>query len=161
MPVDTGQPFGVYVDFAHTPDALERLCQSAREMTKGKVLVLFGCGGDRDKGKRPLMGEATTTNADYVVVTSDNPRSESVDDIIKDIKPGLKKKNYKIIPDRKEAIVHIINEAETGDVVLLAGKGIENYQEINGKRFPFDDNVVAQETLLERGFEPANAVEEN
>ncbi len=161
MPIDEGQPFGVYVDFAHTPDALERLCQSAREMTKGKVLVLFGCGGDRDKGKRPLMGKAATTNADYVVVTSDNPRSESQDDIIKNIKPGLKTRNYKIIPDRKEAIAHIINEAETGDVVLLAGKGIENYQEINGERFPFDDTIIARETLVERGFEPANAVEEN
>jgi len=161
MPVDEGQPFGVYVDFAHTPDALERLCQSAREMTKGKVLVLFGCGGDRDKGKRPLMGTAAITNADYVVVTSDNPRSESPDKIIKDIKPGLKKKNYIIIPDRKEAIAHIIKEASTGDVVLLAGKGVENYQEINGERFPFDDSVLAREALIERGFEPANAIEEN
>ena len=161
MPIDEGQPFGVYVDFAHTPDALERLCQSAREMTEGKVLVLFGCGGDRDKGKRPLMGKAAITNADYVVVTSDNPRSESPDDIIKDIKPGLKKKNYRIIPDRKEAIAHIINEAQAGDVVLLAGKGIENYQEINGERFPFDDTLIARETLIERGFELANAVEEN
>ena len=161
MPVDVGQPFGVYIDFAHTPDALERLCQSAREMTKGKVMILFGCGGDRDKGKRPIMGEVATKNADYVVVTSDNPRSESPDVIIKDIKPGLKKKNYKIIPDRKEAIAHIINEATTGDVVLLAGKGIENYQEINGERFPFNDSAQAREALVERGFVPANVVEES
>jgi len=124
-------------------------------------MILFGCGGDRDKGKRPIMGEVATKNADYVVVTSDNPRSESPDDIIKDIKPGLKKKNYKIIPDRREAIAHIINEATSGDVVLLAGKGIENYQEINGERFPFNDSAQAREALVERGFVPANVVEES
>jgi len=151
--VDGGQPFGVYVDYAHTPDAIMRLCQSARDITKGRLLILFGCGGDRDTGKRPLMGEAATTMADYAVVTSDNPRSEDPLTIIEDIKPGLKGSNYEICPDRAEAIKKILQKAQPDDVVLLAGKGAEEYQEIKGVRNHFSDKEEAKKILAEMEFD--------
>ncbi len=150
--VDTGQPFAVFVDFAHTPDAIERLIQSARELTDGQVLIMFGCGGDRDKGKRPLMGTAATDGADYAVVTSDNPRTEDPLAIIEDIKPGLTRGNYDIEPDRKQAIRLTLAKAEPGDIVLLAGKGAENYQEINDVRESFDDMGEARNALAEMGY---------
>ena len=150
--VDNGQPFAVYVDYAHTPDAIERLCQAAREITTGKIYLLFGCGGDRDKGKRPLMGQAATIGADFAVVSSDNPRGEEPLDIIEDIKPGLEGKNYEIIPDRLEAIAAVLKMASPGDAVLLAGKGAENYQEIKGVRYPFDDTAEARKVLRELGY---------
>ncbi|MFQ5454547.1 MAG: UDP-N-acetylmuramoyl-L-alanyl-D-glutamate--2,6-diaminopimelate ligase, partial [Candidatus Zixiibacteriota bacterium] len=137
--INEGQPFAIYVDYAHTPDAIERLCQSVREIVKGKLFILFGCGGDRDKGKRPLMGKVATTNADFTIVTSDNPRSEDPLVILQDVKPGLIGQNYEIIPERREAIRAIFKKAQPDDVVLLAGKGDENYQEINGVRHPFCD----------------------
>ncbi|MFQ5500009.1 MAG: glutamate ligase domain-containing protein, partial [Candidatus Zixiibacteriota bacterium] len=115
-------------------------------------LLLFGCGGDRDPGKRPLMGEAATTMADYVVVTSDNPRSEQAEAIIDDIKPGLKGKNHDIIPDRAEAIETILKHASAGDVVLLAGKGAERYQEIGGERIPFSDEQSARQVMEKMGY---------
>lgn len=152
-PINAGQPFAVYVDYAHTPDAIQRLCESARELCKGKLYVLFGCGGDRDQGKRPLMGKAATQNADFAVVTSDNPRSEDPNKIIKQIKKGLVGKNYEVIPDRKEAIEAILKMATPGDAVLLAGKGAENYQEIKGQRHPFDDSAEACRVLASIGFE--------
>ncbi len=155
--VDAGQPFGVYVDFAHTPDALERLCQSAREMTAGRVLLVFGCGGDRDRGKRPLMGTAATTMADYAVVTSDNPRTESPLAIIEDIRPGLRGDRYAIEPDRRKAIALALRAAASGDVVLLAGKGAERYQEVNGERRPFDDVEEARAALAAMGYKKASA----
>ncbi|RKX25047.1 MAG: UDP-N-acetylmuramoyl-L-alanyl-D-glutamate--2,6-diaminopimelate ligase, partial [Candidatus Zixiibacteriota bacterium] len=160
IPVVHGQPFGILVDFAHTPDAIERLCQSARELTKGRLLILFGCGGDRDKGKRPLMGKAATSGADFAVVTSDNPRSEDPLSIIEDIKPGLQGNNYEICPDRQEAIRLILEKAQSDDMVLLAGKGSENYQEIMGKRTPFDDAAEARVVLSGMGFEPGGKTEE-
>ncbi len=150
--VECGQPFAVYVDYAHSPDAIERLCETARELSQGKLLLLFGCGGDRDKGKRPLMGKAATTGSDYCVVTSDNPRSEEPDAIIEDIKPGLKGDQYDIIPDRSAAIEAVLKKAEPGDVVLLAGKGAENYQEIKGVRHEFDDTNEARRLLAELGY---------
>jgi len=150
--VDNGQPFAVYVDYAHTPDAIERLCQAAREITTGKIYLLFGCGGDRDKGKRPLMGQAATIGADFAVVSSDNPRGEEPLDIIEDIKPGLEGKNHEIIPDRLEAIAAVLKMASPGDAVLLAGKGAENYQEIKGVRYPFDDTAEARKVLRELGY---------
>ena len=150
--VECGQPFAVYVDYAHTPDAIERLCETARELSQGKLLVLFGCGGDRDKGKRPLMGKAATTGSDYCVVTSDNPRSEEPDAIIEDIKPGLEGDQYDIIGDRSTAIEAVLKKAEPGDVVLLAGKGAENYQEIKGVRHEFDDTNEAKRVLTELGY---------
>ncbi len=156
-----GQPFAVYVDYAHTPDAIERLCQSAREITSGRLLVLFGCGGDRDKGKRPMMGQAATTFADFAVVTSDNPRSEDPGQIIEDIKPGLVGKNYEICSDRTEGIRFILNKAQPGDAVLLAGKGAENYQEIKGVKHPYNDIEVASGILSDMGYTEAETEREN
>lgn len=150
--VGAGQPFAIYVDYAHTPDAIQRLCESAREIAKGRLLILFGCGGDRDKGKRPLMGEAATTYADYAVVTTDNPRSEEPEAIIEDIKPGLVGDNYAICTDRAEAIGKILETARLDDVVLLAGKGDENYQEVAGVRHPFSDTVEALKVLARLGY---------
>ncbi|MBU8932927.1 MAG: UDP-N-acetylmuramoyl-L-alanyl-D-glutamate--2,6-diaminopimelate ligase [candidate division Zixibacteria bacterium] len=157
--VNHGQPFGVIVDFAHTPDALERLCQSVRELTDERLLILFGCGGDRDKGKRPLMGRAATTGADFAVVTSDNPRGEDPAAIIEDIKPGLQGKNYEICLDRKKAIKLVLEQAQPGDIVLLAGKGCENYQEIKGTRTPFDDSAEARAILSSMGYQPEEILE--
>ncbi len=160
-PIIFGQPFGLFVDFAHTPDAIERLCQSARELTGGRLLLLFGCGGDRDKGKRPLMGKAATTNADIVVVTSDNPRGEEPESIIEDIKPGLVGENWSTETDRKRAIRRVLEQAQPDDLVLLAGKGAENYQEIKGQRYPFDDANVAKAILGELGLTSTNMTEGN
>ncbi len=159
--VGCGQPFAIYVDYAHTPDAIERLCQSAREISTGQLMILFGCGGDRDRGKRPLMGKAATEHADFAVVTSDNPRSENPAAIIEDIKPGLTGENYEICPDRAEAIKKIIAMAQPGDVVLLAGKGDENYQEIAGTRHPFSDTEEALKTLAQLGYSQVDTEREN
>lgn len=160
QPIVQGQPFGVFVDFAHTPDAIARLCQSARELCEGRLLILFGCGGDRDKGKRKLMGEAAMEVADFAIVTSDNPRTEKPADIIKDIKPGLKRKKFEIVEDRRQAISSILNLAQEGDVVLLAGKGAESYQEIEGQRHPFSDIDEARKVLSEMGYSVEHTPEE-
>lgn len=152
--VDSSAPFSVFIDFAHTPDALRRTIETLRETSQGKILVLFGCGGDRDRGKRPLMGEAVTSLADYAVLTSDNPRSEDLKRIVDDVRPGLKGgAKVKIIEDRKEAIAHILDKAHDGDVVLLAGKGAENYQEIKGVRHPYSDREEAAKQLEKHGYE--------
>jgi UDP-N-acetylmuramoyl-L-alanyl-D-glutamate--2,6-diaminopimelate ligase len=158
--LDYGQPFAVYVDYAHTPDAVQKLCEAARELTGGKLLVLFGCGGDRDRGKRPLMGRAAVENADYTLVTTDNPRSEEPSAIIDDIKPGLAGGAYRIEIDRRTAIRSILKKAQKGDVVLLMGKGAENYQEIKGKREPFSDTDEVGAALEEMGYSPSPADEE-
>lgn len=149
--INFGQPFFLYVDFAHTPDAIERLCQTARSISEGRILLLFGCGGDRDKGKRALMGEAAKKNADFIVLTNDNPRSENPQDIINDVLPALEGSNHKVFMDREEAIAKILNEAKKGDIVLLAGKGAENYQEMDGVREPFNDSEVATRMLEKLG----------
>lgn len=153
--IDVGQPFAVYVDYAHTPDAIERLCEAVRELSRGRLLLLFGCGGDRDRGKRPMMGRAAARCADYIVVTSDNPRGEDARAIIGDIKPGLKGAEYEIHVDRREGIAAIVRKAGPGDAVVLAGKGAETYQEIKGARHPFDEvaevkAAVASLTLDEK-----------
>ncbi|MBD3332886.1 UDP-N-acetylmuramoyl-L-alanyl-D-glutamate--2,6-diaminopimelate ligase [candidate division GN15 bacterium] len=159
--IDSGQPFAVYVDFAHTSDAIQRLCESARELSEGgKLYIMFGCGGDRDKGKRPLMGKAATTNADFAVLTSDNPRSEDPNAIIEEVKAGIESDNYEVVPDRKEAIKTILSRAKSGDIVLLAGKGAEPYQEIQGERTPFSDIETARQTLAELGYSPQASTEE-
>ncbi len=152
-PVDCGQPFLVIIDYAHTSDAIERLCQSAREITTGRLLILFGCGGDRDRGKRPLMGKAATTNADFAVITSDNPRSENPQTIIDDIIPGMQGNDYMVIQDRAEAIAEIVGRARENDTVLIAGKGAEDYQEIGMQRFPFDDKAEIIAALKQMGYE--------
>jgi UDP-N-acetylmuramoyl-L-alanyl-D-glutamate--2,6-diaminopimelate ligase len=161
-PIVQGQPFGVFIDFAHTPDAITRLCESARELCKeGKLLLLLGCGGDRDKGKRPLMAEAAAAGADFCVVTSDNPRSEDPASIIEDMKPGLKGSDHEIIIDRKEAIAAILKRASDGDVVLLAGKGAEPYMEVKGERYPFSDAQEAKGVLAEMGYRETTSGREN
>jgi UDP-N-acetylmuramoyl-L-alanyl-D-glutamate--2,6-diaminopimelate ligase len=152
QPIDMGQPFLIVLDYAHTPDAIERLCLSAREITKGKLIILFGCGGDRDRGKRPLMGKAASVHSDYAVITSDNPRTEDPRRIIEDIIPGMADDNYAVIPDRREAIAKIIGQAREGDTVLIAGKGAENYQEIGTERFPFEDRIEVTEALKALGY---------
>ncbi len=159
--IEQGQPFAVYVDYAHTPDAIERLIMSAREISDGKVFTLFGCGGDRDKGKRSLMGQAATLNSDYVIVTSDNPRSEDAAAIVEDIKLGLVGNNYEICIDREEAIKKILGLAKETDVVLLAGKGDENYQEIKGVKSPFSDKDVALKFLQELGYTKSEDKQDN
>lgn len=157
--VQAGQPFAVYIDYAHTSDALERLCETVRELVDGRLLILFGCGGDRDKGKRPLMGKAATTFADYAVLTTDNPRSESPEAIIEDVKPGLVGSEYEIEADRKKAIEKIISLAKPGDAVLLAGKGAEPYQEVKGVRHPFSDKEEALASLAKLGFTHESGME--
>src|SRR6266511_2634783 len=152
-PVEEGQDFLVLVDYAHTPDSLENVLLAARPLAEsggGRVLVAFGCGGDRDRGKRPLMGEACTRLADLTIVTSDNPRSEDPLDIIREIEPGARRGGgrYVVEPDRRAAIALVMREAGPDDVVILAGKGHETGQEFAGGRtVPFDDRVVAAEEL--------------
>jgi UDP-N-acetylmuramyl-tripeptide synthetase len=139
----------VVVDYAHTPDALAQVLKSLREQTKGELICVFGCGGDRDSGKRPLMGEVASKLADKVIVTSDNPRSENPAVIINAVMSGAKQ-NAIPIENRADAIAHAIKNAHAGDVVLLAGKGHESYQEIAGVKYPFSDIEVAQQFLQER-----------
>jgi len=149
--IDAGQQFRVIVDYAHTPDALEKILQSAREITRGKVIIVFGCGGNRDRSKRPLMGEAAARLANQIVVTSDNPRTEDPLDIIHEIEIGLKRlgASYAVEPDRKEAVRRAIYAAALGDTVIIAGKGHEQYQEVGHEVFSFDDRQVAREILHE------------
>ena len=153
--VNAGQSFRVIVDFAHTDDALTRVLQSAREITPGRLIVLFGCGGDRDRTKRPLMGEVAIKGSDFAVVSSDNPRSEDPLAIINEIEVGMVRaggiegKNYQVVADRREAIRYALRLASAGDTVLLAGKGHEAYQIIGDKSFPFDERVIARELLDE------------
>lgn len=138
--VDEGQPFTVIVDYAHTPDALERVLTSAREITTGRVISVFGCGGDRDKGKRPMMGGISSRIADISVVTSDNPRTEDPNAIIKDIIEGIAPDStYEIHADREEAIERALSLARPDDTVVIAGKGHEDYQIIGTERRHFDD----------------------
>lgn len=140
-----GKPL-IVIDYAHTPDALEKVLVALREQTAGKLVCVFGCGGNRDKGKRPLMGEAASRLADEVIVTSDNPRHEAPLAIIDDILAGMGG-NYVVEADRAAAIARAIEQASEGDVVLLAGKGHEDYQEIEGVRLPFSDLDVARRAL--------------
>lgn len=150
--VDEGQPFTVAVDYAHTPDALEKVLLTIRELTKGRVIVVFGCGGDRDPTKRPEMGRIATELADYTVITSDNPRTEDPLKIIEQIVKGVRKgAAYHVEPDRRKAIFHAIFAAQPGDFVLIAGKGHETYQIVGTQKLPFDDREVAREALKEKG----------
>lgn len=145
--IDEGQPFAVIVDYAHTPNSLETVLRAARELGEGRVIVVFGAGGDRDRGKRPLMGKVAVELADLAIVTSDNPRSEEPLAIIEDVLHGSGV-DVEIDPDRRSAIERAIRLAEAGDVVVIAGKGHEKGQEIAGTVYPFDDRAVAREALL-------------
>jgi UDP-N-acetylmuramoyl-L-alanyl-D-glutamate--2,6-diaminopimelate ligase len=144
--VDEGQPFAVLVDYAHTPDSLDTVLRTARDLSGSRVLVVFGAGGDRDRGKRPLMGRVAAELADVVVVTSDNPRGEEPLAIIQDVLQGTGT-DVEIDPDRRSAIQRAIGLAQSGDVVVIAGKGHEQGQEIRGAKLPFDDRAVAREAL--------------
>jgi UDP-N-acetylmuramoyl-L-alanyl-D-glutamate--2,6-diaminopimelate ligase len=148
-PVDEGQPFAVLVDYAHTPDSLENVLRAARELAEGRVIAVFGAGGDRDRGKRPLMGEIGARLADVCLVTSDNPRSEEPEAIIAEILAGAgSAANVEHDVDRRRSIARAIALAEPGDVVVIAGKGHEQGQEFaGGRKEPFDDVTVAREAL--------------
>lgn len=155
--LELGQDFTVIVDYAHTPDALERLLQAVKALKQKKIITCFGCGGDRDREKRPLMGVAAM-QSDVVILTSDNPRSEVPLRIIQDIASGISSRtkktgqtlDYEIIPERREAITRAIALAQSGDVVIIAGKGHETEQKIGTKTIPFDDREVARQALIER-----------
>lgn len=160
----TGEP-AVFVDYAHTEDALRRVIENLSAFKSGRIITVFGCGGDRDRGKRPLMGEAATSHSDLAIVTSDNPRTEPPLEIIREIEAGIRtpkfatardlggrqnEQGYLVIPDRAEAIATAIDLAEPADIVLIAGKGHEDYQIIGAKRLPFDDRTVARRALAHR-----------
>jgi UDP-N-acetylmuramoyl-L-alanyl-D-glutamate--2,6-diaminopimelate ligase len=149
-PVDAGQPFTVIVDYSHTPDSLAAALGAARDIADGRVIVVFGAGGDRDRGKRPLMGRVAAQFADVAIVTSDNPRSEDPLAIIQDVLQGTGV-DVEIDPDRRSAIERAVGLAEPGDVVLIAGKGHEQGQEVAGVVHPFDDRSVAREALAALG----------
>jgi UDP-N-acetylmuramoyl-L-alanyl-D-glutamate--2,6-diaminopimelate ligase len=144
--VDEGQPFAVLVDYSHTPEALESILTEARQLAEGRLVCVFGCGGDRDRAKRPLMGAIATRLADRVVVTSDNPRSEEPDAIIAEILDGIEGP-VEVEPDRAAAIARALEDAGEGDVVVIAGKGHEQGQEFADRTVPFDDREVAREAL--------------
>jgi UDP-N-acetylmuramoyl-L-alanyl-D-glutamate--2,6-diaminopimelate ligase len=148
--VDEGQPFTVLVDYSHKPGALEAVLRTARELTTERLICVFGCGGDRDRGKRPLMGRIAAELADVAIVTSDNPRSEDPRAIIEEILTGTES-DLEVEPDRRDAIARAIETAAPGDVVVIAGKGHEQGQQFRDRTVPFDDREVAREALRRLG----------
>jgi UDP-N-acetylmuramoyl-L-alanyl-D-glutamate--2,6-diaminopimelate ligase len=157
QPVDAGQPFTVIVDYAHTDDALRNLTALARQLVEkssGRIITLFGCGGDRDRTKRPKMGYAAGEGSDFVIASSDNPRSEDPRAILAEIEPALKAAGvrYVIEPDRAAAITLAIKEAQPNDIVLIAGKGHEKEQILANRTIPFDDSQVALAALRDLGY---------
>ena len=151
---DQGQPFVVVVDYAHTDDALRNVIAVARGLNPKRIITLFGCGGDRDRAKRPLMGYAAAGASDFVVLTSDNPRSEDPLAIMNDALVGIRRTDvaHVIEPDRAAAIARALKEALEGDIVILAGKGHETYQVLKDRTIPFDDRAVAREVLKGYGY---------
>jgi UDP-N-acetylmuramyl-tripeptide synthetase len=152
--VDVGQPFSVIVDYAHTPDGLENILRTAKQFAKGRIIVVFGCGGDRDRTKRPIMGKLAAEYGDVVIATSDNPRTEDPVFILQEVEVGIKQgltrgATYEVIVDRRQAIAKAIEMAETDDIVIIAGKGHETYQILKNKTVPFDDRQVARELIRE------------
>jgi len=148
--LECGQPFGVFVDYAHTPDALAGCLQTLRDVTHGRLICVFGAGGDRDRQKRPLMARAVESGADLAVLTSDNPRSEDPQAIMRDVSAGFHRPNkVAVVEDRAEAIRRALAHAQPVDCVLIAGKGHENYQIIGENCFPLDDAEIAREWLYE------------
>jgi UDP-N-acetylmuramoyl-L-alanyl-D-glutamate--2,6-diaminopimelate ligase len=142
--------FQVFVDYAHTDDALTNVLRTLRELRPRRIIAVFGCGGDRDRAKRPLMASAAESLADFLVITSDNPRKEDPNRILDDIVNGLRGSNYEIVPDRERAIFRAVELADTGDIVLIAGKGHEKYQEFADAKVPFDDVAVAKWAINEK-----------
>ncbi len=152
--VDCGQPFSIIVDYAHTPDGLENILKTAKQIAQRRIIVVFGCGGDRDRTKRPIMGKLAAEYGDIVIATSDNPRSEDPELILEEIEVGIKDslvkgKTYKKIIDRRQAIYEALHMAEQDDVVIIAGKGHENYQILKDRTISFDDKEVAREIIRE------------
>ena len=137
------------IDYAHSPESLQNILQATKSYTRGRVISVFGCGGDRDKGKRPIMGEISGKIADYTIITSDNPRTEKPEDIVEQIEAGIKKTKgkYEVVVDRVEAIEKAIKMANKKDIIILAGKGHEPYQEINGVKYPFDERIIVKEII--------------
>ena len=147
----TDTPYRMILDYSHSPDALENILHTVREFCRGRVILVFGCGGDRDKGKRPMMGEIAGKLADYSILTSDNPRFEDPMTILEAIEKGIKPTGakYEVIENRREAIRQAMEMAVGGDIVVLAGKGHETYQEICGVKHPFDEKEIVLELLDE------------
>ncbi|MFP7494184.1 UDP-N-acetylmuramoyl-L-alanyl-D-glutamate--2,6-diaminopimelate ligase [Terribacillus saccharophilus] len=151
-PVMAGQPFGVIVDYAHTPDSLENVLMTIKSFVKGKIITVVGCGGDRDKTKRPLMAEKSVLYSDISIFTADNPRTEDPQDILEDMIRGLNSDAYVVVPDRAEAIQRAIDLAQADDIVLIAGKGHETYQIVGSQVLDFDDRLVAAEAIKRAGL---------
>ena len=149
--LDTNTPYKVILDYAHSPDALKNVLTTVRAFTKSRLIALFGCGGDRDHGKRPIMGEIVGQLADFSILTSDNPRTEDPDAILRSIEAGMKKTKgeYVVIENRREAIRYALEMGREGDVIILAGKGNETYQDIMGVKRPVNEKVVVHELLNE------------
>ena len=152
-PVKSSSPFKVFVDYAHTPEALEKVLDCLASLGKKRIISVFGCGGDRDRTKRPVMGRIASERSDKVIITSDNPRSEKEEDILSEIEKGvINKNNYSIIKSRKEAIGEALKSASGGDIVLIAGKGHEDYQIIGKERIHFDDREEVRKSLIDLGY---------
>jgi UDP-N-acetylmuramoyl-L-alanyl-D-glutamate--2,6-diaminopimelate ligase len=151
--VPAKRQFQVFVDYAHTPDALQNVLKTLRELEPHRLIVVFGCGGNRDREKRPLMGEIVDRHADYAIVTSDNPRKEDPDAIIVEIEKGFRSSRYEKMVDRTQAIDRAITLAQPRDIVLIAGKGHENYQEFADHTVPFDDIQVARRAIEDHPVE--------
>ena len=147
--VDNKKDLTIMIDYAHSPESLQNILSAVKSYTRGRVISVFGCGGDRDPGKRPQMGEISGNIADFTIITSDNPRTEEPDEIVKEIEVGTKKTKgkYITIVDRIEAIKYAINMANKNDIIVLAGKGHETYQEINGKKYPFDEREIIKKLM--------------
>ena len=149
--VDNKKEIPIMIDYAHTPESLQSILQAVKSYTYGMVICVFGCGGDRDKAKRPLMGEISGRIADFTIITTDNPRTEKPEEIINQIESGIKKTKgkYITIVDRTEAIKNAIKMANKKDIIVLAGKGHEQYQEINGIKYPYDERKIIKEITEE------------
>jgi len=147
--IEVGQHFKVFIDYAHTHDALEKILSMLKKLCNGKIILVFGCGGNRDRTKRPKMGRIASSLADYVILTDDNPREEDPEAILSEIEKGFQRgfKSYKKIPDRLKAIEEALTNRELSDIVLIAGKGHEDYQIIGDRKFPFNDKKVAEKIL--------------
>ena len=150
--VPVPRAYTVLIDYAHSPNALENILLTARDFTAGRLICLFGCGGDRDKTKRPIMGAIARELADLVVLTSDNPRTEEPEAIIRDIQAGMTEEGgapVHVEPDRRRAIAWALDQGRPGDVIVLAGKGLETYQEVNGVQLPMDEREIVADWFRE------------
>ena len=147
--VDNKLEIPIMIDYAHSPESLENILKAVKSYTRGRVISVFGCGGDRDSGKRPIMGEISGRIADYTIITSDNPRTEDPEKIVNQIEEGIKKTKgkYEVVVDRQEAIEKAIKMANDKDIIILAGKGHEPYQEINGVKYPFDERIIVRDII--------------